>query len=96
MIKIIIKKIFYYIKTLEEKQIKLFESFSKIYLSIIELDINDNATLNIFAQIDSIIKKAKFLFLPETEKFFYGEEKKIAMEELIHLKNKINLSPKDA
>jgi hypothetical protein len=89
------KKIFEYIKTLTEDEIKAFESYSKIYSSIIELDRNDNSTLNIFDQVDSIIKKAKFLFLHENEIFTYGEEEnKITMDELIHLKNKINISPK--
>ena len=89
------KKIFEFIKTLTEDKIKAFESYSKIFSSIIELDRNDNFLLNIFDQIDNIIKNAKFLFLYETEIFTYGEGKKITMEELIHLKNKINVSSKD-
>ena len=89
------KVIFKYIKTLEEDKIKAFESYSKIFSSIIELDRNDNFILNIFDQIDDIIKNAKFLFLHETEIFSYGEDNKITMEELIHLKNKINVSAND-
>ena len=88
------KEIFKYIKTLRE-EIKAFESYSKIFSSIIELDRNDNFILNIFDQIDDIIKNAKFLFLHETEIFSYGEDNKITMEELIHLKNKINVSAND-
>jgi MoxR-like ATPase len=87
------EEIFEYIKNLKDDEIEAFESYSKIYSSIIELDRNDNSTLNIFDQVDNIIKKAKFLFLQETESFSYGEEKKITMDELIHLKNKINISP---
>ena len=45
-----------------------------------------NFILNIFDQIDNIIKNAKFLFLQETEIFSYGEDNKITMEKLIHLK----------
>jgi hypothetical protein len=84
-------KIFDYIKTLNEGEINAFVSYSKIYSSIIELDRNDNSSLNIFDQVDDIIKKAKFLYLHETENFSYGEDNKISMEELIHLKNKINI-----
>jgi hypothetical protein len=89
------QKIFEYIKTLDEDKIKSFESYSKIFSSIIELDRNDNFILNIFDEIDNIIKNAKFTFDYEKEDFSYDEDKKITMEELIHLKNKINVSAKD-
>ena len=82
------KKIFDYIKTLKNDEIEAFESYSKIYPSIIELDRNDNFELSIFDKINDIIKKAKFLFIIETEIFTYGEENRITMDELIHLMNK--------
>ena len=88
------KEIFEYIKTLNPEQINAFESFSKVFQSIIFLDRNENSALNIFDQVDKIIKNAKFLFLQETEIFSYGEDNKITMDELIHLKNKINIIPK--
>ena len=84
-------KIFGYIKTLNEDEINAFVSYSKIYSSIIELDRNDNSSLNIFDQVDIILKKAKFLYLQESEDFSYGEDNKITMEELIHLKNKTKI-----
>ena len=88
------KGIFEYIKTLSPEQIDAFESYSKVFSSIIELDRNENSAFNIFDQVDKIIKNAKFLFLQENEIFSYGEDNKINMEELIHLKNKINIVPK--
>jgi len=84
------KGIFEYIKTLSPEQIDAFESYSKVFSSIIELDRNENSAFNIFDQVDKIIKNAKFLFLQENEIFSYGEDNKINMEELIHLKNKIS------
>ena len=88
-------KIFEYIKALNPEKINAFESYSKIFSSIIELDRNDNSTLNIFNQIDNIIHDAKFQFVQESENFSFGEGKKIDMEELIYLKNKINILPLD-
>jgi len=90
------KEIFEHIKTLDEEHINAFESYSKVFSSIIELDRNENSALNIFDQVDKIIKNAKFLFLQEIEIFTYGGDDKITMEDLIHLKNKINIIPKVA
>lgn len=87
--------IFKYIKTLNKEQIDAFESYSKVFSSIIELDRNDNSALNIFNQVDNIIHNAKFLFLQDSEVFSYGKDNKITMDELVHLKNKINISPKE-
>jgi len=78
------KKIFEYIKTLKTEQINAFESYSKVYSSIIDLDRNENSALNIFDQVNNIIKNAKFLFLKEKEVFSYGENNKINMNELVH------------
>lgn len=90
-------EIYKYIKNLKDDEIRAFKSFSKIYLSIIELDRNDNSTLNVFEPVNKIIKGAKFIFKQDTEIFSYGEkgENVITMEELIHLKNKINISSKE-
>ena len=90
------KEIFEYIKNLKPEEINAFESYSKVFSSIIELDRNENSALNIFDKVDKIIKNAKFIFHPETEIFKYDEDgKKITMDELIHLKNKINIIPKE-
>ena len=88
-------KIFEYIKNLNKNEINAFESYSKVFSSIIKLDRNENSTLNIFTQVDNIIHNAKFEFAQEIENFSYGEGKKITMNELIHLKNKINIMPQD-
>ena len=88
-------KIFKYIKGLNPEAINCFVSYSKIYSMIVELDRNDNSTLKIFDKIDSIIKDAEFLFLQKKENFSYGINNKISIDELIHLKNKINISEKD-
>ena len=87
------KEIFEYIKNLSPKQINAFESYSKIFSSIIELERNENLYPFIFDKVDKIIKNAKFIFLPEMEIFSYDENNIITMDELIHLKNKINIYP---
>ena len=88
------EEIFKYIKNLKDDEIKAFESYSKIYSSIIELDRNDNLALSIFDQVD---KNAKLLFQQDTEFFYYGDDdNKTSMKELVHLKNKINVSAKDS
>ena len=89
------KEIFDYIKNLSPDEIKAFESYSEVYESIIELDRNEKFGFDIFVQIDKIITNAEFLFLKETEIFSYGEDNKISMDELIHLKNKIYITQKD-
>ena len=81
--------IFKYIKNkINEHQISKFKSFSKNYLSIIDLDRNDNSLFNLFEKVDKIIQNAKFTFKQDNEDFYYGENK-TNMEELIHLKNNI-------
>ena len=85
------KKIFEYIKTLKNDEIEAFESYSKVYQLIIELDRNHNFEPSIFDKINDIIKKSEFHFFPENEIFYYGEENMISLDELIHLKNKINI-----
>ena len=87
-------KIFTYIKSMNDNNIiSQFENYSKIYLSVIELDRNDDISENVYGQINNIIKSSTFTIFQDSEKFLYYDEekkyKKITMEELIHLKNKI-------
>ena len=90
-------ELFEYIKTLKDEKIDAFDIYSKIYLSIIELERNLNSASNVFGPINNIIKDAKFIFKKDTEIFIYGEkgENNVSMEELVHLKNKINIPPKE-
>ena len=90
---------FSYIKGLNEI-ISKFMNYSKKYLSIIELDRYYDDSENIYEQVKSIINKELILnILPDSENFLYydndGELKRISMEILLALKNKIPpLSPK--
>ena len=86
------KEIFEYIKNLNEDEIDAFKSYSKVFSSIIELDRNDNSALNIFNQVDNIIHNARFEFSQEIENFCYDKGKRITMDELVHIKNKINIA----
>ena len=90
-------ELFEYIETLKDEKIDAFDIYSKIYPSIIEFDRNLNPPSNVFGPINNIIKDAKFIFKQDTEIFIYGEkgENNISMEELVHLKNKINIPPKE-
>ena len=81
--------VFKYIKSkINNQQINKFENFSKNYLSIIDLDRNENSTFNLFVKVDKIIQNAILKFEQDDEDFYYGEIK-TNMEELIHLKNNI-------
>ena len=89
-----------YIKSMSEKTISQFENYSKIYLSVIELNRKEDTSENVYDQVNIIIHDATFNILQDTEEFLYLDydenEKKeiyknITMEELIHLKNKIQL-----
>ena len=86
-------KIFEKIKTLSEEQISKFEIFSKNYSSIIELDTNDDSSLNLYNQVYNYLQDATFIFRQDNEDFSYGEKGITNMEELIHLKNKIHIKP---
>ena len=90
------KEIINYIKLLRPEQIRKFESFSKKYGSIIELDSKTGKDK--FEEIYEIINDASLLFNLDNENFIYtinGETKIIKnIEELIKLKSKINLQPK--
>ena len=90
------KEIINYIKLLRPEQIRKFESFSKKYGSIIELDSKTGKDK--FEKIYEIINDASLLFNLDNENFIYtinGETKIIEnIEELIKLKSKINIQPK--
>ena len=90
-------EIFKYIKNLSDAQIKKFVIYSKDYSSIIELDRNEDSSLNLCQKISNIIKEAIFIIKQDTEIFSYGENRIITIKELIHLKNKIHINaPKEA
>jgi len=91
------KEIFKYITTgLKEDDIQKFERYSKNYSSIIELDRNDDSSLNLYKEVNEYIQDANFNFRQDKEDFTYGEEGKATnMEDLIHLKNQINFQPKN-
>ena len=90
-----IKDIIKYVLNLPIEITKKFESFSKKYGSLIELDRKkgeDN-----FKEVYDIIEDASLLFNLDGEDFCYkinGEAKYINSEKLIKLKNKINIQQK--
>ena len=87
-------KIFAYIKGLKEEEIYIFEKYSKNYSSIIELDRNDDSSLNLYNQVNEIVKDSTFIFKQDNEELSYGkEQKQTNVEELIYLKNKIHIKP---
>ena len=90
-------ELFEYIKTLKDEKIDAFDIYSKIYPSIIESVRNLSSTSNVFGPINKIIKEAKFIYKQDTEIFIYGGkgENNISMKELVNLKNKINIPPKE-
>ena len=57
-----------------------------------ELDINDNSWFNIFDIANEIIQNSNFIINQDEKDFCYGKNKKINMEELIQLKNKIYMN----
>ena len=85
-------KIFNYIKKLKPEQIKAFDSYSKNYSTIIDLDRNDNIQYNLFEKVNNIISDARLIFKQDDEEFTYGQNK-TNIEELIHLKNNIYIKP---
>ena len=87
-------KILNYIKAkLNNKEsLSKFEKYSKNYSSIIELERNDNFSINLYEQVNNIIKDAIFIFKQDREEFSYGQNCETTMKELIHLKNKIYIN----
>ena len=85
-------EIFNDIKKLGPEQIKKFESYSKNYSSIIELDRNDNIQYNLLEKVNSIIKNTRLIIKQDDEEFNYNDNK-TNIDELIHLKNNIYIKP---
>ena len=85
-----------YIKSLDEETIKIFENYSKKYCLIMEL--NNKNEKDKFEDIYQIIQDANFIFNLDNEKFSYKINEEIKqienIEELIKLKNKINIQHK--
>ena len=82
--------------------IKRFENFSEIYPSIIELNQNFDFSINLYDEIKEIITNANFIFFQNDEEFVYKVEKKkeknpkkLTIEKLRQLKNKIYIKPKE-
>ena len=82
-----------YVKLLEEEQIRAFESFTKKFRSIIELDTKNDK--DPFEEVFYIINDASLIFYLTYEDFCYnrsdGKLCNINIDELIKLKNKINI-----
>ena len=90
-------KILDYVKTLEPTDIEKFENYSNKYASIIELDIDEEISDNLYDKVDKIITDATFDILQDNEDFNYinketSKNEKITMNDLIHLKNQIQLN----
>ena len=80
------------VKSFKSDKIKIFKSYSKKFLSIIEL--NENKEEDIFKKVYDIINDSSLLFNLDNEDFLYNKDIKIEnIEELIKLKNKINIQP---
>ena len=92
-------KIFQYIQTMNEKTIKQFENYSRVYQSVIELDNNDEDSDNLYEQVYDIINDASFNILQDSETFLHRKQddkgnskyEQIKLEDLIHLKNRIHI-----
>lgn len=70
-------KIFAYIKSMTQERIDNFETYSKVYNSIIELDDSaDELEDNIHSQVLKLIKNSTLNILQETEIFLYYDEVK--------------------
>ena len=97
-------KLFAYIKIMTQERIDNFETYSKIYNSILELD--DSADIledNVYAQVLKLIKDSTLSILQDTEIFLYYDdvkkkyigdvenEDKINIDDLINLKNQIHI-----
>ena len=95
-------KIIEYIKRLDDKTISQFENYSKIYSSIIKLEVTDDDISDIvYDKVINIIRDATFNIFQDTENIIYKnknneeirKEGKI-MEELIQIKNQIQIKNK--
>ena len=72
-----------YIKNMKEEKISKFENFSRIYSSIIELDIFYDDSENLYDEVKDKIKDKAFNIFQDEDDF--------NLEDLIHLKNKIHI-----
>ena len=72
-----------YIKNMKEKEISKFENFSRIYSSIIELDIFYDDSENLYDEVKDKIKDKTFNI--------FQDENDFNLEDLIHIKNKIHI-----
>ena len=79
-------KIFQYIKTLneDEKTIKQFKNYSKVYSSIDELDSNEDLSENVYDKVITIITDSTFNILQDSENFCMKMKKKSMMKKLSH------------
>ena len=87
------KNILIHLKKISEKQIKSFENFTKKFVSIIDLK-NKNDKEIPFKEVYDFIEDASLFFNLDYEDFEYKKIKIKNIEELIKLKDKINLQPK--
>ena len=85
------------VKTINDNLIKRFENFAEINESIIELNKNFDSPIYLFKNIKDIFTKANFVFNQDDEVFTIidKEQKKVTIEELKSLKNKIHIKNKD-
>ena len=77
-----------YIKNMKETDISKFENYSRIYSSIIELDIFYDDSENLYDEVKDRIKDKTFNI--------YQDENDFNLEDLIHLKNKIHIKNENA
>ena len=78
-----------YLSSLDEPEIKKFESFSKKYASIIALDMKSGG--DSFKEVYDIIENATLLFHLDSEDIKINGDRKKNIDELIKLGNKINI-----
>ena len=78
--------------------LKRFENFSEIYPSIIELNQNFDFSLNLYEEVNNIVRDATFIFYQNFEELTYNknqtEKTSITIDRLIQLKNKIYIKSK--
>lgn len=86
-------KIIDYLKELDVETIKKYESYSKKYPSIIELDIKNEK--DVFEKIYQIIQDTSLIFKLENEDFWYKINSQNNPIDIKDLKNKIKIQPKN-
>ena len=83
-----------------EKLIESFKNFSYVYGSIIDLNHNfDDFSLNLYDEVKKIVKKTQIIFYQNNEEIIINEttnkNKYNSINDLLILKNKINVKPKN-